>query len=110
MTLHTGTKMIKINILSIAISGFLMMMAGILMYYYKGSISEHIRFFLPIPPITVASYVFVFNVFRHYDGHLPADNWKLIYEIFYATVISTTVFFFFAITLVLLVRFFCNVE
>ena len=77
-------KMLKVNILAIVISGLLMFLTGGGLYLFKGFISNHIRYFLPIPPLAVAAYVFVFNMFKYYEGDLPSKKWDIIWELFYA--------------------------
>jgi len=67
--------MLKINILSIAGIGLLMLLTGLLLFVFQDSIAQHRRFFLPIPPLGVAAYVFVFNLFDHYNGKLPESSW-----------------------------------
>ena len=54
--------------------------------------SKNIRFFLPIPPLGVAAYVFVFNMFSYYQGHLPSNVWDTIGELFFSALVSGVVF------------------
>lgn len=99
-------EILKINILSITISGLLMLVSGAVLYYFKDLlIGGNIRFFLPIPPIGVAAYLFVFNMFKHYHCVLPEKSGSVFVEMLIATAASTGVFFIFTATLILLVRF-----
>jgi hypothetical protein len=65
--------LLKLNMLTITASGLLMLLSGIVLYLFRDSVSNNLRFFLPIPPIGVAAYIYVFNMFRHYQGHLPEN-------------------------------------
>ena len=99
-------ELLKINILSITISGLLMLISGAALYYFKDHlIGGHIRFFLPIPPIGVAAYIFVFNMFKHYHCVLPEKSGSVFVEMLIATAASTGVFFIFTATLIFLIRF-----
>ena len=59
---------LKLNMLTIAASGFLILLTGVLLYVFRDPVSRNLSFFLPIPPIGVAAYIFVFNMFRYYEG------------------------------------------
>ncbi len=98
-------ELLKVNIISIAVSGLLMLLAGLLLYLLRDTVSRNLRFFLPIPPIAVAAYVFVFNLFRHYEGNLPSSTWDTLSEVFYGTLISTLVFFAFTLLIVVITYF-----
>jgi len=92
-------ELLKINILSIAGAGLLMLVTGILLYVLKASIGTHMRFFLPIPPLGVAAYVLAFNVFRHYGGRLPDAPAILVREIVWGSAVAAAVFFVFSLIL-----------
>jgi hypothetical protein len=98
-------EMLKINLITIAGSGLLMLMAGIFLYLLKGRISSYLRFFMPIPPLGVAAYVFVFNMLKDYDGNLPDGPWKIACEVLYSTGISAIIFG--AFTVCLLIGIYC---
>lgn len=66
-------EMLKVNILSITSAGLLMLLTGLLLYIFRDVVSRNVRFFLPVPPLGVAAYVFVFNLFAFYDGNLPGN-------------------------------------
>lgn len=93
-------EILKINILSIAVSGLLMLAAGIILYYFKHNLAGGMRFYLPIPPIGVAAYIFTFNMFKHFGGNVP-DRSTMVWELLMATLVSS--FFFFIFTAILLV-------
>ena len=89
--------LLKLNMLTIAASGFMMLLSGLLLYIFRDSISENLRFFLPIPPIGVAAYIFVFNMFRHYQGRLPANASGTLREVINSAVIVFAVFTIFVV-------------
>jgi hypothetical protein len=78
-----------INILCVILSGVFMAFMGIVLFFFKDQMV--LRYFLPIPPIAVASYVFVFNVIKDY-GQLPQTNVSLISEIIKSTLIAGAIF------------------
>ena len=78
--------------LSISIAGLLILLTGIALYIFMDQISHNIRYFLPIPPLGVAAYVFVFNMYRYYDGQPPEGIWVATREIIYSTVIAAISF------------------
>lgn len=92
-------ELLKINILSITGAGLLMVVAGALLYALKGSIGANMRYFLPIPPLGVAAYVLVFNVFRHYGGSLPDGPGLLLREAVMGSAVASAVFAAFSILL-----------
>jgi len=97
-------EILKINILAIAISGLLMLAAGVVLYYFKGYVAGGMRFFLPIPPIGVAAYIFVFNMFKHYNCCVP-DRSVMISELLMATLASSFFFALFTAILMVLINF-----
>jgi hypothetical protein len=96
-------EVVKTNLLAIAVSGFLTMLAGMILYYFRGSISTNIRYLLQIPPLGVAAYIFAFNLFRYYNGSLPDNLSITAREIIYSTLISAGVFFIFTVLFVLII-------
>lgn len=97
--------MLKVNILTISVAGLLMLLTGLCLYLLRGLVSENIRFFLPIPPIGVAAYIFVFNLFQYYDGNLPANHWDTVRELTASAVICGIVFCAFIAANVLITNF-----
>ena len=97
------TEVIKTNLLAIAVSGFLTMLAGITLYFFRGSISTNIRYLLQIPPLGVAAYIFAFNLFRYYNGNLPDNIGITAREIIISTLISGGVFFIFTVSFVVII-------
>lgn len=93
--------MLKINILTIAGTGLMMLLTGLLLFLFEGSIAQYRRFFLPIPPLGVAAYVFVFNLFQHYHGELPHMSSQTVIEVVSGTAIAATVFLVFSVALII---------
>ena len=88
---------LKLHMLTIAGLGFLMLVAGLVLYFFRDALSGDLRFLLPLPPIGVASYIFVFNMFRTYGGELPKGSMATFREAAIATIILAVVFFLFAV-------------
>ncbi|MBI5305691.1 MAG: hypothetical protein HY868_26415 [Chloroflexi bacterium] len=85
-------EMLKVNILTITVAGFLMLLTGLLLYLFRSTVSENMRFILPIPPLGVAAYVFVFNLFSHYHGKLPGNIGDTLRELVLSAVIAGIIF------------------
>jgi hypothetical protein len=98
-------EVIKTNLLAIAVSGLLTMLAGLILYFFRSSISTNIRYLLQIPPLGVAAYIFAFNLFRYYNGNLPDKFSITAREIIYSTLISAGVFFVFTVMFVLIIGY-----
>ncbi len=108
--LHRSTAMdkelLKINILSIAGVGFLILVTGLLLYLFKAYIVQYQRFFLPIPPIGVAVYVYVFNLYKNSNGNLQYSTWTTVRDVLYGTAIAALVFCAFSVILIIAVNYF----
>ena len=102
------SNLVKTLILTITVMGIAIVIAGILLVCFKDLVTQHLRYLLPIPPIGVASYIFVCNVFGKYNGSLPKSLAVIFSEIFWATVISSLCFLFFTIFLMALVNLLRN--
>jgi hypothetical protein len=97
---------LKTYMLSIAASGFLMMLAGAILYVFRDQVSENARFFLPIPPLGVAAYIFVFNMYSYYGGNLPDGVWNTAKEILYSVAVTAVAFALFTALLVVIIAYF----
>lgn len=97
--------MLKVNILSITVAGFLMLLTGLLLYFFRNHVADNVRFLLPIPPIGVAAYIFVFNMFRHYQGHLPENLADTLRELLVSATISGIVFCAFVVANIAITNF-----
>jgi len=94
---------LKTTILSVIFMGVVILLAGIALLLWKNQIAPHMRYLLPIPPIGVASYVFVYNMFSHYGGTRPGAFTDIAKEIVWASGISSVSFFVFTLILVFMV-------
>ena len=95
------------NILSIAGAGLLILLTGLSFLAFRDFISNHIRYFLPIPPIGVAAYIYVFNLYQHKNGDLSHQIYETIKEILISIGIIS---FSFAVFVVLLILFIGNMR
>ena len=98
-------EVVKTNLLAIAVSGLLTMLAGMILYYFRSSISTNMRYLLQIPPLGVAAYIFAFNMFRYYNGNLPERFSITAREIIFSTLISAGIFFIFTVMFVLIIGY-----
>ena len=97
-------ELLKINILSIAGIGLLLLVTGLLLYLFKDAVAQYIRFLLPLPPLAVAAYVFVLNVFKNYNGTLP-DTPLVIREVLSGTALAAVIFGVFSLLLIVIIHF-----
>ena len=96
---------LKTNMLSIAVAGLLIMLTGITLYVIRDEISDNVRFFMPIPPLAVAAYIFVFNMYSHYSGNLPGGAWATAKELLISTAIASVSFGVFAFLILVIISF-----
>ncbi|MDJ0828277.1 MAG: hypothetical protein QNI92_00420 [Desulfobacterales bacterium] len=98
-----SSTLLKITTLSIVFMGVVILLAGIALLLFQKQIAPYMRYLLPIPPIGVAAYVFVYNMFAKYDGKLPGTVLDSIKEICLASVLSFVFFLIFTVILVFMV-------
>ncbi len=96
-------ELLKTNLLAMILTGVLLALAGLGLYFMRDLVSPYIRYVLPIPPIAVASYVFVFNYFKDVNDRMPTSIWGVVEEIAGATLVATMAFFSLSLFLALLV-------
>lgn len=95
-------QILKVNMLSITLAGALMGLGGIVLYFTRSLISSRVRYFLPMPPIGVAAYVFVFNMFKFYNASLPSFSDVLI-DVLLSTLIAALVFFLLVVLMIVII-------
>jgi hypothetical protein len=83
--------------------GVVILLSGISLLFYKHRIASYMRYLLPIPPIGVASYVFVYNMFATYNGQRPGTVLDTLIEIGIASGVSFIFFSVFTVIQVFLV-------
>jgi hypothetical protein len=69
-----------------------MLLTGLLLYIFRDIVSRNVRFFLPVPPLGVAAYVFVFSMLAYYNGNLPGNFSDTLRELVTSAAISGVVF------------------
>ncbi len=97
--------MLKINLLAIAGFGILVAIVGIVLYLFRNDLAETIRFLLPIPPLSIAAYVFVLNVFRQYGGKMPENGIDVARELLIGTAVSALIFGLFSFGLMFFLEY-----
>lgn len=85
-------EILKVNLLAIAGSGLLIMLTGLGLYILRERVEIPLRYILPIPPLAVAAYIFVFNWFRGTQGSLLAQPWDVIGEVVKSAIFAGLVF------------------
>lgn len=95
---------LKVNMLSIAVAGLLILITGVVLYVFREQVADNIRFFMPLPPIGVAAYIFVFNLYGHYDGTLPGGTWDAVKELLVGTAVAAVAFGIFTLLLVAIIE------
>jgi hypothetical protein len=91
------------NILSIAGAGLLILLTGLSFLFFRDFISKNIRYFLPIPPIGVAAYIYVFNLYQHNNGDFTGRLTGTIKEILLSVGIISFTFATFVVLLILFI-------
>ena len=99
------SEVAKTNLLAIAVSGLLTMLAVLILYFFRSSISTNMRYLLQIPPLGVAAYIFAFNLFRYYNGSLPDKFSITAREIVVSTMVSAGIFFIFTVLFVIIIGY-----
>jgi hypothetical protein len=90
------------NLLSIAAAGLLLFLSGLGLYVFRDHFAGSSRFLMPIPPLVVAAYIFVFNLYRHYGGSAPPAR-DAAREIALSTAVAAVAFSVFTVLLVLII-------
>jgi hypothetical protein len=58
---------------------------------------------MPIPPLAVAAYIFVFNMYVYYRGNLPERTVDIVKEIILSVAFSSLIFGAFTVLIILLI-------
>lgn len=96
---------VVINILSIAGAGLIILITGIVFFIFKDYIDKHIQYFLPVPPIAVAAYIFVHNMYQQNSIQLSGNVIQLLKEVLMSVGIVATSFAIFSVLLILFIDF-----
>jgi len=92
-----------INFLSIAGAGLIIFLTGLSFLFFRDFFSRNIRFVLPIPPIGVAAYIYIFNLYHHNNGNLTARSSETIKEVLLSVGIMSFAFTAFVIFLIVFI-------
>lgn len=90
---------VKTTFMAIMVTGLLMFGMGTLMYVLRESAARYMRFLLPIPPLAVAAYIYVLNMFRSYQSSAPLTSSAVIVELLAGTAVAAVLFGLFALAL-----------
>lgn len=93
------------NILTLASAGLLILLTGLSLFFFRGFFARYIRFFLPIPPLAVAAYIYVYNMYDQFGGRLPARSLDLVKDVAINVLISFTFLTVFTILLIFMIDF-----
>lgn len=99
-------NLLKSNLLAIIGSGIVMSLAGVVLFLVKEQLAAYIRYLLVIPPVGVASYVFVFNLLKKNNGKIPSFVSSFLLEVAVATCFAAVIFFVFTVLLGLFIGVF----
>ncbi len=94
--------LLKINLFAIIGFGLVVGIFGLVLFFFRTQIAPYLRYFLPLPPLGVAAYVFVFNLYGYFGGEMPANKMTLLKELLIGTSVMTLIF---GLTTFLLVLF-----
>ena len=98
-----------INILSIVGAGLIILITGIVFLFFKDYIDKHIQFFLPIPPIAVAAYIFVYNPYQQEPVQISGKASVLLKEVLMSVGIVSVSFAVFTVILIFFIDVFRKV-
>ena len=88
------SDLVREKILLIAVLGIAMLLAGVLLYAFAGRVAPHWRFLLPLPPISVAAYIYVLNRMGEAGALSGASTLRAdVVDLLLQTVIGTIAFF-----------------
>ncbi len=90
-------------IILIAGAGLIIFLTGLGFLFLRDFVSRNIRYFLPLPPVSVAAYIYVYNLYQHNDGVLPEKISEVSKELIVSVGITSFSFAAFAGLLILFV-------
>ena len=90
--------MLKLNILLIASAGGALLIMALLMLVFFDRLEGGMRYLLPIPPLTVAVYVYLVNYVKDQSTE-GFQFWALVQDAAFASAFSASVFFAVAIAM-----------
>lgn len=75
--------------------GVVVVVAGGALLLLGARVTPYIRFILPLPPIAVASYVFVSNLLSCKEVHKIGDIWQFTWDVVIASAVAAGAFLLF---------------
>ena len=93
------------NILTLSAAGFLILLTGVGLYFFRDTFTRYVRFFLPIPPLAVAAYIYVFNMYEVFNGDLSGNKREVLQDVLTSIVSAGLFFTTFTVSLILLIHF-----
>lgn len=101
--LHMQKDLNLTIIILIAGAGLIIFLTGLGFLFFRDFVSKNIRYFLPLPPVSVAAYIYVYNLYQHNNGVLPEKISEVLEELFISVGITTFSFAAFTGLLILFV-------
>jgi hypothetical protein len=91
----------KLNMIIITLTGVMMALLGLILCFSasRSFLAENIRFFLPIPPLGVAAYVYVFNFCKKCLGASHVTPAVVIRDAVFAVLYATGIYLLFIVPL-----------
>lgn len=103
-------EILLLNILAILFSGLSLVAAAVGMLLFKDVIRPYFRYLLPIPPISVAVYVFVFNLFKDGGGRGELPLSQILLEVGKATLMASLSFFWIALSMAFVIKILMKIK
>ncbi len=107
---HMEKETVKIILLSVASSGIaVFVISSVVILFYKMFSNYFVeknlmRYFLPLPPISVAAYIIAYNFLKENQDISTTSLWIIIKNIAFITLASAGVLFAFSVFIVILVE------
>ena len=79
-------QVVRNNLIVIASMGFAMFIVGLILYTNTSRVAPSMRYLLPLPPISVAAYIYVLNIVGAREGSTLNIGKDLLMETFIGTV------------------------
>lgn len=85
---------VRPKILLITAAGATMFIVGMLLFAFTEQVEPYLRFLLPLPPLSVAAYIYVLNklAITRSDPTVPGKRQALVMDVLTETVVGTLVF------------------
>ncbi|ESA33931.1 hypothetical protein N836_01325 [Leptolyngbya sp. Heron Island J] len=91
MGITTQIETVRNNLIVIASMGFTIFAIGLILYKYSALVSPYMRYLLPLPPISVAAYIYVLDIVKGNENRTLNIVQDLLMQIFIGTLSFTLV-------------------